>query len=76
MTTTSDQVRQLARSHGVKVPIRGDDHAHDFAVVLNRLEGVEGDDTLILIAQLLKGGFISYDRAGELTIAHSREIDR
>lgn len=68
--TSAEKVKNLAGYYKVK-PAPG--YAEKLADALNTIEGVEGDDTLSLIADLLREGVLTVDEANALTLAHMRE---
>ncbi|MCZ8158334.1 MAG: hypothetical protein O9256_00320 [Rhizobiaceae bacterium] len=69
--TTEQKVKNIARYYNVTP---SDEHAERLADALNRIEGIEGDDTLRLIADLLREGILSVDEANAMTLTHVREI--
>lgn len=69
--TTAEKVENIARYYNVKP---SDGHAEWLADALNRIEGIEGDDTLRMIADLLREGHLSVDEANAMTLTHAREI--
>lgn len=69
--TTAEKVENLRRYYKVK-PSQG--HPEQLADALNRMEGIEGDDTLSLIADLMREGILSVDEANTLTLEHVREF--
>lgn len=71
MTKTAKLVKDLAEARRVK-PYN--DKASFLAVQFNRIEGVEGDETLDLIADLMRAKAISPGEATDLTLAHVREL--
>jgi hypothetical protein len=70
MTQTAKFVQDLAISHRVSPK---SDKASFLANEFNKIEGVEGDETLELIADLMRVKAISSDEANKLTLAHVRE---
>lgn len=68
--TTAEKVENIARYYKIK---RSDGHAEQLADALNRLDGIEGDDTLNLIADLLRDGILKVDEADAFTLSHVRE---
>lgn len=71
--TTAEKVENLARYFKIK---RSPGYPEQLADALNRIEGIEGDETLSLIADLLREGILSVDEANALTLAHVRETSR
>lgn len=71
MTKTARLVKDLAETRRVTP---SDDKASFLAEQFNRIEGVEGDETLNLIADLMRAKAISPDEANKLTLAHVREL--
>lgn len=68
--TTSEKDENLVQYYAVKLST---DYPDRLADALNRIEGVEGDDTLHLIATLLQSGILSVEEANNFTLAHTRE---
>jgi hypothetical protein len=71
MTKTAQLVKDLAETRRVTLYT---DQASFLADQLNRIEGVEGDETLRLIADLMRAKAISSDEGGNLVLAHVREL--
>lgn len=71
--TTAEKVVNLASYYKVK-PSHG--YAEQLADALNKIESVYGDDTLTLIADLLRNGILTPDEANAFTLAHVRERSR
>lgn len=69
--TTAEKVENLRRYYKVK-PSQG--HPEQLADALNRLEGITGDRTLSLIADLLRQNILTVEEANSFTLAHVREI--
>lgn len=67
--TTAEKVENLARYYKVK-PSNG--YPKRLADPLIRIEGVEGDDTVSLIADLFREGMLSTEQANALTLARER----
>ena len=70
MTKTAKLVRDLAETRGV---LPYNDRASFLAIQFNRIEGIEGDETLNLIASLMRAQAITPDEAIDFTLAHARE---
>lgn len=68
--TTVEKVENIARYYNVKP---SDGRAEWLAGALNRIEGIQGDETLSMIADLMRQGILSVDEANTLTLAHVRE---
>ena len=68
--TVTQKVKLLAQYHRVKASYG---YAELLADDLNRIEGIEGDETLSMIADLMREGILSVDEANTLTLAHVRE---
>jgi len=71
MTKTAKLVRDLAETRKLAL---FDDSASFLADQFNRIEGVEGDETLKLIADLMRVKAISPVEGGNLVLAHVREL--
>lgn len=71
MTITAKLVKDLAETRRVTLY---DDHASSLADQFNRIDGVEGDETLRLIADLMRAKAISSEEGGNLVLAHVREL--
>jgi len=71
--TTAEKVENIARYYKIN---RYDGHAEHLADALNRLDGIEGNDTLSLISDLLREVVLKVDEADALTLAHVRERSR
>jgi hypothetical protein len=71
--TTAEKVVNLARYFTAK---RSNDCAAQLDDAVNRIEGVDGDDILRLIADLMREGILTTDEANEFTLAHMREVSR
>ncbi len=68
--TTAEKVETLARYYKVK---QSHGYPEQLADALNRLEGIEGDRTLSLIADLLRSEILTVEEADSFTLAHVRE---
>lgn len=71
--TAADIVASLARKRGLATSTDPTDILADH---LSALCEFEGDDTLRMIADLLREGIISVEQANRLTLAHVREASR
>lgn len=71
MTKTAQLVKDLAETRRVTLH---NDEASFLADQFNRIEGVEGDETLRLIADLMRAKAISPEEGGNLVLAHVREL--
>jgi hypothetical protein len=71
MTKTAQLVKDLAETRRVTLQA---DEASFLADQFNRIEGVEGDETLRLIADLMRAKAISTEEGGDLVLAHVREL--
>jgi hypothetical protein len=65
-------VERMAARHGV---VAASDYASVLADQLNRIEGIEGDETLALIATMMREGILSDEEGTRLIIKHSDEVD-
>jgi hypothetical protein len=70
MTKTAQLVKDLAETRRVTLYT---DKASFLADQINRIEGVEGDETLRLIGDLMRAKAISPREGGNLVLAHVRE---
>lgn len=70
MTKTAQLVKDLAETRRVNLYT---DKASCLADQINRIEGVEGDETLRLIGDLMRAKAISPEEGGNLVLAHVRE---
>ena len=68
--TTKEKVAALADQHGIE---RSRDESAFLAKAFSRISGIEGDETLELIADLLKARVISTDEATAMVLSHVRE---
>lgn len=68
--TTAEKVENIARYYNVKP---SDGRAEWLADALNMIEGIQGDETLSMIADLMREGILSVDEANTPTLAHVRE---
>lgn len=68
-----EQVQDLASQYGIAA---SDDHASSLADQFNRIEGVEGDETLALIATLMRAGVVTDEEGTALVIRYSDELDQ
>lgn len=71
MTLVAERVREIAKRHGVVV-----DHnsqANFLARHVSRIEGIEGDETLEMIAELATRGHLTKAEAYKLGLDHSLE---
>jgi hypothetical protein len=68
--TVADEVRSLTDRYGVKV---SEEYAERLAGELNRLADIEGDETLELLADLMRLGKISTDQCNQMILRHVRE---
>ena len=71
--TTAEKVRNLANYYNVK---RSSGYPEQLSNALNRIEGIEGDETLSLIADLLRNGILTVEEANTFTLTHVREVTR
>ncbi len=71
--TVAEEVRQIAIQYGVKVD--SSSRAYRMAVAVNRLEGIEGDETLDLLATLSRLGHVTREQAVGLVLRHAREYE-
>ncbi|MFL0693396.1 MAG: hypothetical protein ACJLUP_15265 [Agrobacterium tumefaciens] len=69
--TVKQKVEHLARQHNVNMSTG---YAERLADAFSRIEGIQGDDTLRLIADLMRDGVLSVDEANAMTLTHVREI--
>jgi len=67
--TTAEKVQNLARYFKFKPTAEYSDWLAD---AVNRIEGIEGDAILSLIADLLREGILTVDEANAFTLAHVR----
>jgi hypothetical protein len=70
MYTVAEQVQLLAEEHSIALK---DDHASRLANAINRLEGIEPDATLELIAALINADVITKNDGIELAMQHHDE---
>jgi len=70
MTSAAEEVKSLAARYGI---VPGADEAAFLARQVNRIEGVEGDEILELIAELVIRGRLTTEEGYRLGLAHSRE---
>lgn len=68
--TTAEKVENLALYYKIQ-PSNG--YPERLADALNRLEGIEGDRTLSLIADLMRENILTVEEANRLTLAHVRD---
>ena len=68
--TTKQKVEELAALHGIT---RSADKAAFLAGALSKIAGSDGDETLEMIADLLKARAISTDEATAMVLGHVRE---
>lgn len=68
--TTAEKVENLRRYYKVK-PSHG--YPEMLADALNKIEGIEGDETLSLIADLLRHNVLTAKEANTFVLAHVRE---
>jgi hypothetical protein len=68
----SEKIREFAQEHGI---VPSDDYPSYLAREINRIEGVEGDETLDLIIEMARRNILSEDEALEFVLRHSDEID-
>mgnify|MGYP000897575725 FL=1 len=71
--TTAEKVRNLANYYNVKRSIGYPEQLSD---ALNRIDGIEGDETLSLIADLMRESVLTSKEANAFTLAHVRETNR
>ncbi|TZG36615.1 hypothetical protein [Agrobacterium sp. B1(2019)] len=71
--TTAEKVENLRRYYKIK---RSSGYPEQLADALNRIEGIEGDETLSLIADLLRKSILTPDEANAFTLMHVREKSR
>ncbi|WP_322886524.1 hypothetical protein U8C31_18345 [Sinorhizobium medicae] len=71
--TMAERVKNLARYYQVKPSA---DYSEWLSDALNKLEGIDGDDTLSLIADLMREGVLTVDDANTWTLMHVRERSR
>ncbi|MBX9455447.1 MAG: hypothetical protein KL863_05155 [Rhizobium sp.] len=69
--TIKEKVADLAARHGIA---RSTDRAAFLSGAFSRIAGIDGDETLDLIADLLKARVISNDEASAFVLAHVREM--
>ncbi|MTH95927.1 hypothetical protein [Roseibium sp. RKSG952] len=72
MTPTVQKVLEIAEKHGVTID--RESYAAYLSREICRIEGIDGDDTLELIASLAKQGVISKDEGYRLVIDYSSEL--
>lgn len=70
--TIADQVSELAAQHDVVVD--KENYANWLADAVNKIEGIEGDETLDLIVELMKRDILDEETGCQMAIQHSREI--
>jgi len=70
VTSVADEVKSLAGRYGI---VPRTDEAAFLARHVNRIEGVEGDEVLELIAELVIRGRLTKEEGYRLGLAHSRE---
>lgn len=68
--TTAEKVENLARYYKIKPSA---DYCEWLADTLNKIDGIDGDDTLSLIATLIREVILTVDEANNFTLAHVRE---
>ncbi len=68
--TAADIVASIAHRHGLAISAHPSEELADH---LSALCDFQGDDTLRMIADLLREGILSVERANQLTLAHVRE---
>lgn len=71
--TVAEHVKRLAAVHGIAVDLS--DGALRMSVAFSRLEGIEGDETLLLMAELYLHGCISKDDAYSMIERHDAECE-
>jgi hypothetical protein len=70
MYTVAEKVQLLAEEHGIS--LRGD-YASYLANEINRIEGIEADQTLELIGGLMEADILSNEDGVKLILQHHRE---
>lgn len=73
MSTTREQAAALAVQHGIQ---RSTDRAAFLANAFSKIGGIDGDETLELIADLLNARVISKEDATAMVLSHIRERRR
>lgn len=68
--TTAEKVENLRRYYKIK---RSSGYPEQLADALNRIEGIEGDETLSLISDLMRESVLTPDEATAFTLSHIRE---
>ncbi|TAX58899.1 hypothetical protein ELI02_02035 [Rhizobium leguminosarum] len=71
--TAAERVENLRRYYKIK---RSDGYPEQLADALNRIEGIEGDETLSLIADLMRESVLTPNEANAFTLSHIREKSR
>lgn len=71
--TAAERVENLRRYYKIK---RSDGYPEQLADALNKIESIEGDETLSLIADLMRESVLTPDEANALTLSHVRTKSR
>lgn len=71
--TAAERVENLRRYYKIK---RSDGYPEQLADALNRIEGIEGDETLSLIADLMRESVLTPNEANAFALSHIREKSR
>lgn len=71
--TTTEKVENLRRYYKIK---RSSGYPEQLADALNRIEDIEGDETLSLISDLMRESVLTPDEANAFTLSHIREKSR
>lgn len=72
MASVTEIVKQMAEANNIAPP---SDYPAFLAQQFNRIEGIEGDETLDLIIALVRGGVLSSTEGTALVIKHGEEIE-